>query len=235
MQNDRMGEFGNRNRNRKTKTKCMNLKILKEVFSEIWANVKGLVWFVLIVCVILILWSLLRDSWRENERLSENQSALMTKAQTYKTESERNAMSVKTLTLRLDELKENESQLTEKCKELEIQLKRVKSINQTGTESKYTIKGETHDSIIYVPVSGKADTLICSDYKDDYISFSYCVDSARIYTADIVTRDTITAIAHRVPKKFLFIRYGTKEIKMEVISSNPHTILTTATRVEVVK
>lgn len=211
------------------------LTILKEVFSEIWQNIKGLTWFVLIVAVIIILWCLYRDAVHENERLSSNQDALLTKAQTYKTESDRNAMSVKTLTLTVDELKEHESQLTDKCKELELKLKRVQSITQAGTQSDYNLTGVVRDSIVYVPVKGAYDTLRCSDYQDPYISFSYCVDSANIYTADIQTRDTITAIAHRIPKKFLFFRYGTKEIKMEVLSSNPHTSLTTATHVVVEK
>ena len=35
--------------------------------------------------------------------------------------------------------------------------------------------------------------------------------------------DTIKQIVHRVPKKFLFIKYGTKGIKQEVVSKNPHT------------
>ena len=142
---------------------------------------------------------------------------------------------VKTLTLTVDELKEHESQLTDKCKELELKLKRVQSITQAGTQSDYNLRGEVRDSIVYVPLRGAYDTLRCSDYQDPYISFSYCVDSANIYTADITTRDTITAIAHRIPKKFLFFRYGTKEIKMEVLSSNPHTSLTTATHVVVEK
>lgn len=219
----------------KNRIDMKQISIIKEVFAEIWQNVKGLIWLVLIVSLILILWGMLRDARQENERLSNNQDALLTRAQNYRTESERNAMSVKSLTLTVDELKEHETQLTEKCKELELKLKRVQSITQAGTQSDYSIKGETRDSIVYVPISDTYDTLRCSSYEDGYLSFSYCVDSARIYTADIQTRDTITAIAHRIPKKFLFIKYGTKEIKMEVLSSNPHTILTTATRVEVVK
>ena len=35
--------------------------------------------------------------------------------------------------------------------------------------------------------------------------------------------DTLHQIVHRVPRKFLFFRFGTKAIRQEIISSNPHT------------
>lgn len=35
--------------------------------------------------------------------------------------------------------------------------------------------------------------------------------------------DTLHQIVHRVPRKFLFLRFGTKAIRQEIVSSNPHT------------
>ena len=35
--------------------------------------------------------------------------------------------------------------------------------------------------------------------------------------------DTLQQVVHRVPRRFLFIRWGTKAIRQEVVSSNPHT------------
>ena len=37
--------------------------------------------------------------------------------------------------------------------------------------------------------------------------------------------DTLHQVIHRVPRKFLFFRFGTKGIRQEVWSSNPHTRL----------
>ena len=39
----------------------------------------------------------------------------------------------------------------------------------------------------------------------------------------VVSVDTLQQIVHRVPRRFLFIRWGTKAIRQEVVSSNPHT------------
>lgn len=43
--------------------------------------------------------------------------------------------------------------------------------------------------------------------------------------AQIESRDTLQMIVHRVPRRFLFFRFGTKAVRMEVVSQNPHTSL----------
>ena len=35
--------------------------------------------------------------------------------------------------------------------------------------------------------------------------------------------DTLRQVIHRVPRRFLFIRFGTKAVRQEIVSSNPHT------------
>lgn len=47
-------------------------------------------------------------------------------------------------------------------------------------------------------------------------------DSMQVH---IESRDTLQMIVHRVPKRFLFFRYGTKGVRMEVVSQNPHSRL----------
>lgn len=211
------------------------LTILKEVIKEIWGNIKGLIWFVLIVAIILILWGLYRDAVAEKDRLQRNENALIEQARNYRTESEKNASSVQVLTLKKDELERYNEELVKTCEDLNIKLKRAQSISQTGTHTEYVIRGEVRDSIVYVRDIGALDSLRCSDYKDPYLAFSYCVDSSGVYTADIETYDTITAIAHRIPRKFLFFRFGTKEIRQEVVCANPHTRITTATKIDIIK
>ena len=47
-------------------------------------------------------------------------------------------------------------------------------------------------------------------------------DSMQVH---IESRDTLQMIVHRVPKKFLFFRFGTKGVRMEMVSQNPHSRL----------
>ena len=35
--------------------------------------------------------------------------------------------------------------------------------------------------------------------------------------------DTLRQVVHRVPRRFLFIRWGTKALRQQIVSSNPHT------------
>ena len=44
--------------------------------------------------------------------------------------------------------------------------------------------------------------------------------------------DTLFQVVHRVPRRFLFFRYGTKAIRQEIVSSNPHTRLVYSEYVE---
>ncbi len=47
-------------------------------------------------------------------------------------------------------------------------------------------------------------------------------------TADSVlcrveSTDTLRQVVHRIPRRFLFIRWGTKALRQEIVPSNPHT------------
>ena len=39
----------------------------------------------------------------------------------------------------------------------------------------------------------------------------------------VASTDTLHQIVHRIPRRFLFIRWGTKALRQEIVSSNPHT------------
>ncbi|WP_350308236.1 DUF6549 family protein [Gabonibacter massiliensis] len=49
------------------------------------------------------------------------------------------------------------------------------------------------------------------------------------------SRDTLVQIVYRVPRKFLFIRWGTKAIRQEVISKNPYSKITYSRYIELRK
>ena len=183
-----------------------------------------------IIALILFLASLLRHYKSECDRLRNNVDALTTECETYKTECCKSAVSVKTLTLTVDELKETERTLTKKVRDLNIRLRRVKNISETTTESSVTLNGKTE--LVAVNIT---DTLRCSDYEDPYVSLQYCYDSECTYTADVTFRDTVTAVVHRVPRKFLFFRFGTKEIRQEVTCASPYTTIVTSTHIDMVR
>ena len=49
----------------------------------------------------------------------------------------------------------------------------------------------------------------------------------------VESRDTLVQILHRVPRRFLFIRWGTKAVRQEILSRNPHTKIVYAEYVKI--
>lgn len=166
----------------------------------------------------------------EKERYKANQTALLSDVAYYKTENERNVASVRALTLTKSEIETYNKNLAERCDELEISLRRLISANITNMQTDYHLVGELRDSLVLR--YNTIDTLRCMDYDDSYLTFSACVDSAGMYVADIISRDTVTAIVHRIPRRFLFFKFGTKEVRQEVYCANPRTQIITTQYVE---
>ncbi|MEG1886285.1 MAG: DUF6549 family protein, partial [Alistipes sp.] len=47
--------------------------------------------------------------------------------------------------------------------------------------------------------------------------------------------DTLQQIVHRIPRRFLFFRWGTKAIRQEIVSTNPHTQIVYSEYIEMKK
>lgn len=190
---------------------------------------KILVPIICVLAIILAFLMFLREH-NEKERYKANQTALLSDVAYYKTENERNVASVRALTLTKSEIETYNKNLAERCDELEISLRRLISANITNMQTDYHLVGELRDSLVLR--YNTIDTLRCMDYDDTYLTFSACVDSSGMYVADIISRDTVTAIVHRIPRRFLFFKFGTKEVRQEVYCANPRTQIITTQYVE---
>lgn len=192
--------------------------------------IKKYLGYILCAIVLVLAWLLFSQERAEKERYKANQTALLSDVAYYKTENERNVASVRALTLTKNEIETYNKNLAERCDELEISLRRLISANITNMQTDYHLVGELRDSLVLR--YNTIDTLRCMDYDDSYLNFSACVDSAGMYVADIVSRDTVTAIVHRIPRRFLFFKFGTKEVRQEVYCANPRTQIITTQYVE---
>lgn len=192
--------------------------------------IKKYLGYILCAIVLVLAWLLFSQERAEKERYKANQTALLSDVAYYKTENERNVASVRALTLTKSEIETYNKNLAERCDELEISLRRLISANITNMQTDYHLVGELRDSLVLR--YNTIDTLRCMDYDDSYLTFSACVDSAGMYVADIVSRDTVTAIVHRIPRRFLFFKFGTKEVRQEVYCANPRTQIITTQYVE---
>lgn len=170
----------------------------------------------------------------DRARLSDNQRTLFEQANYYRTKDSLSVASVERLILSKDELKEYCGELAKTCQNLNIKVKRLQSASTSATETEYNIKTILRDSIV-VRDSLIIDTLRCLTYKDAWLSFVGCTADGISFDAKIQSRDTLFTIAHRVPRKFLFFRWGAKAIRQEVISKNPHSKITYTEYIELKK
>jgi hypothetical protein len=69
-----------------------------------------------------------------------------------------------------------------------------------------------------------ADTLSLFSWSDKWVAIEGVVQKGSV-VCSVQSVDTIRQVVHRVPRRFLFFRYGTKGIRQEVTSSNPHSTI----------
>lgn len=168
----------------------------------------------------------------ERARLTNNQEALLDTISIYKTESDKNAVSVRQLLLTQDEFKESNSKLLSQISDLNIKLKRVKSASSVSTSTTNEIKTEVRDSIVY------KDSIIykyqCINYSTPYLLLKGCITSPTQFEGIVKHYNSITRVEHRVPKKFLFFKFGTKYVGEEYLSDDPNTTITSVETVVIV-
>ncbi|MEG2120421.1 MAG: DUF6549 family protein [Rikenellaceae bacterium] len=164
------------------------------------------------------MFSWLQNVRQEKNRLANNQEALLSDVDYYKTEAGNSAASVQMLELSKSELEKHYTDLIKTVQDLNVKVKRIQAAAQTATKTEVEIQTVVRDSIVYRdrPVSIKV-----INWKDPWVSLNGVLDGEN-FSAKIESVDTLIHVVHRVPKKFLFFRYGVKAIKLDVVSKNPH-------------
>lgn len=190
------------------------------------------------ICLALIiacigLGSALHKARSDNDRLSENQKALMADLEVRTTKAGQFYTSQQQLRLTNKELRESYQDAIREAKELGVEVKRLQTYHKTGSSTTVKIHTVLKDTTIYK-----------DRFLDTLKSFTWCdppwmsvrgllgKDSVSL---DIHSNDTLIQVIHRVPKRFLFFRYGCKAIRQEVITRNPYTKITYSKYIELSK
>lgn len=166
----------------------------------------------------------------ENSRLRRNQTALTDSLRRYVTLNGEYAASVEALTLRCDEYRRLRAADAERIRSLGIRIRRLESTAAAATATEVEIRTPLRDTLIVRDTV--RDTVRFFRWRDPWVEVEGRIvrDSAE---CSVRSRDTLRQIVHRVPRRFLFIRYGTKAVRQEIVSSNPHTQVVYAEYVEV--
>lgn len=159
---------------------------------------------------------------KENASLRGNQHALIEGVEFYRTESGKSAASVEVLQMELAEFRSLREQDAEEIASLGIRLRRAESYAKSVAMTILTDTVIVRDTVVVRDtVTMPARHFAAEDAwsRVEGILFGDSLHYA------IRTTDTLHQVVHRVPRKFLFIPYGTKAIRQEVWSSNPNTEL----------
>lgn len=190
------------------------------------------IFLVLIPLALVVAFEECHDLRGESERTKENQDILLHngRVEIGRTQSGRPRASVPAITLKTSDLKRNpDSLLAVNRKELKIKNSRIVAAATTSTTTKVDVKVAIrpvpHDTCSR-SLSGlyRPPDVSQVSWSDPWITLRGDIegDSMQVH---IESRDTLQMVVHRVPKKFLFFRYGTKGVRMEVVSQNPHSRL----------
>ena len=185
---------------------------------------KGLIIAVTILIGVVTLLSYQLDKERkEVDRLSDNQTSLIKDVEYYRTEDSLSVGSVHKLTLTLEEYQRLDKAKSDTIKDLGYELSRVNSVQEVKTESKHDIKAAVKDSSII----NNFDTLTapCFNYSSKFVDVSGCIIEDQ-FVGQVKTRVELDIIAHRIPKQFWFIKWGTKAVKVDVISKDKNCTIT---------
>lgn len=185
---------------------------------------------------------LYRDMKADYDRLMANQSLLLHNGtvEITQTGNGRSHASAPALTLRPSEFRQSGDTLVDIARQAGIKPRRVREAATVTAATSADIVAPAH---VVVP-SQLADTLaleqsdtipagenlrkdVCFSWTDPWLSLSGCVSDS-LFRGTISATDTLDIVVHRVPKRFLFFRFGCREVRMDIISRNPHTRLTYA-------
>ena len=184
----------------------------------------------------------LNHSIDENKRLRRNQEALTSEIEHYKSENGDAVATIQALELHLAEFKRMRQRDTERIKELNIALRRVESIAATSTSTRLTVEAPLHDTTVartdlcstlttrmgFEPILDKGEGF---EWSDKWVTVKGVILNEKV-ECTIESVDTLHQVLHRVPRKFLCFRFGTKAIRQEIISTNPHTKVVYAEYIE---
>lgn len=165
----------------------------------------------------------------DRDRLLDNQKTLMSDIEFYQTKDSLNVASVERLVLTNREFSRYCESLKKQVKDLNLKVKRLRSVSQTTTETEYIIKTVIRDSIL-----PGMDTLIRINYHNPYLTVEGDIKQ-NLFSGRIESRDTLIQFVYRVPRKFLFFRWGTKAVRQEIISRNPYSKIVYSQYIELKK
>ena len=175
--------------------------------------------------LIVLLWVMYRSEVRDRRRLEANQRSLLTDVEYYRTRDSLSAAGVERLTLTNREFRRHAEELERTVEALQLKVRRLQSASRTAVTTAYPVEARLRDTVIVRDTLAVADTLSRLHYVNPWVTLDGVV-AGDLFRGRIESRDTLIQVVHRIPRKFWFIRWGTKAVRQEVTTRNPYSRIT---------
>lgn len=190
----------------------------------------------LLVAACAVLANKNKNLREDNNRLENNQTALLSDMEEFKTKSGKDAVRIRELELTVGEFKNLCEEQKTTIDDLGIKVKRLQSMHNTGTNTSTGGTAALKDTVIIT----KIDSIYIKDtyqhfvWSDPWNKIEGTIKD-KVVDCHYDGTDTVIVAVSRVPKKFLFFKYGTKYIEVNTVNCNPSTHITYSKAIKIKK
>lgn len=217
--------------------------------------------FLYAVVVTALLAFTYRRYHAENRRLAQNQTALASEIAHYRTRSGAEAASVQVLRLRCAEFETLRAADAAEIRRLGIKIRRLEAAAKAVAVTALEVRAPLRDTVVIrlrdptflsdtaqlfrrhasgITAEGRSgqapalvsDTVRLFRWRDPWVTVEGRIGRDSV-ACRIRSVDTLRQVVHRIPRRFLFIRWGTKALRQEIVSTNPHTRIVHAEYVKI--
>lgn len=181
---------------------------------------------IILITIIIALSARLKKVKADRDVQRKNVETLFTSVESYKIQDSLQAATIGDLQLTLKQYKQFRAEDAQLISSLKVDNKRLQGVVTTQTESYYQHTAALRDSvkmlITKVPDSIKVPIIVkTANFADAWHSLNIVIDGDSL-NYRLRTKESLIITNHVVPKKFLWFKFGCKEVRTDVVSKNPY-------------
>lgn len=177
------------------------------------------------LCATLLLVAGWRRHRTEVRRLRDNQEVLASDIERYRNRLGEECAASEALRLRCAEFERLRADEAERLRRLGARLRRLESFSKSTLQSEVEAAAPLHGTL--PPARDSAVVALAAPVRtfrwhDPWTEIEGRIGRDSVHCR-VRSRDTLRQTVYRIPRRFLFIRWGTRALRQEIASSNPHT------------
>ena len=193
---------------------------------------KALLIYALLATALLAAGVRLMKNYRdENRRLVQNQTALAAESNLIRSELDARSVETQALRLRVAEFEQLRADDARRIAEAGIRMRRLEAAAKTVGQTTLETRAPLRDTVF---IRLRDTLVVLFRWRDTWVSVEGRIEEDSV-SCRVESIDTLRQIIYRIPRRFLFIRWGTKALRQRIVSTNPHTRIVAAEYVRIEK